>query len=119
MKGFDLLENYLDDPKVLLRNTRAKLKKVLAVVLEDNHIRRSLTLEFEAMANKSLREFSASTTLNIHTGPEVNVGDNGFELKPTLITMVQANQFCGKAHEDASAYLQHFLEICNTFTIKE
>jgi hypothetical protein len=32
--------------------------------------------------------------------------------------MVQANQFCGKAHEDASAHLQHFLEICSTFTIK-
>jgi hypothetical protein len=46
------------------------------------------------------------------------VGDNGFELKPTLINMVQANQFCGKAHEDVSAHLQHFLEICSTFTIK-
>jgi len=33
--------------------------------------------------------------------------------------MVQASQFFGKAHEDASAHLQHFLEICNTFTIKD
>ena len=33
--------------------------------------------------------------------------------------MVQASQFCGKAHEDASAHLQHFMEICSTFTIKE
>ena len=40
-----------------------------------------------------------------------------FELKPGLINMVQSNQFCGKAHEDASAHLQHFLEICSTFTI--
>jgi hypothetical protein len=32
--------------------------------------------------------------------------------------MVQASQFCGKAHEDASAHLQNFLEICRTFTIK-
>jgi hypothetical protein len=51
-------------------------------------------------------------------GPEVNVEGNGFELKPALITMVQASQFYGKAHEDASAHLQHFLEIYNTFTIK-
>jgi hypothetical protein len=36
MKGFDLPENYLDDPKVLLRNTRAKLKKVLTVVSKDS-----------------------------------------------------------------------------------
>jgi len=70
------------------------------------------------MANKSLREFSAPITANIRTGPEVNVGDNGFELKPALITMVQANQFCGKAHEDASAHQQHFLEFYSTFTIK-
>ena len=70
------------------------------------------------MANKTLREFSAPTTANIRTGTTVNVGDNGFELKPALINMVQANQFCGKAHEDASTHLQHFLEIYSTFTIK-
>ena len=70
------------------------------------------------MTNRTLREFSAPTIANIHTGPTVNVGDNGFELKPALINMVQVNQFCGKDHEDASAHLQHFLEICSTFTIK-
>jgi hypothetical protein len=70
------------------------------------------------MANKSLREFFAPTVANIRTRPEVNVGENGFELKPALINMVQASQFSGKAHKDASALLQHFLEICNTFTIK-
>jgi hypothetical protein len=56
------------------------------------------------MADKTLREFSAPTTANIHTGPAVNIAENGFELKPALITMVQASQFCGKAHEDASAH---------------
>jgi hypothetical protein len=70
------------------------------------------------MADKTLHEFSAPTTANIHTGPAVNVGDNGFELKLALINIVQANQFCGKAHEDANAHLQHFLEICSTSTIK-
>ena len=70
------------------------------------------------MAQKSLREFSALIIANIRTGPEVNVGDNGFELKPALINMVQASQFCGKAHEDTNAHLQYFLEICSTFTIR-
>ena len=70
------------------------------------------------MADKTLCEFSAPTMANIRTRPTVNVGDNGFEHKPTLINMVQVNQFCGKAHEDASAHLQHFLKICSTFTIK-
>jgi len=40
------------------------------------------------------------------------------DLSLALITMVQASQFCGKALEDASAHLQHSLEICSTFTIK-
>jgi hypothetical protein len=103
---------------VLLKRTKAKLKRVSALESKDNRIRQSLTPEFKAMANKSLREFSTLTTANIHTRPGVNVGYNGFKLKPALINMVQASQFCEKAHEDASAHLQHFLEICSTFTIK-
>ena len=70
---------------------RLNSKKVSALESEDNHIRRSLTPEFEVMANRTLHEFSAPTTTNIRTGPIVNVGDNGFELKPALINMVQAN----------------------------
>jgi hypothetical protein len=57
------------------------------------------------MADKTLCEFSAPTAANIRTRLAVNVGDNGFELKPALINMVRASQFCGKAHEDASAHL--------------
>jgi len=68
------------------------------------------------MANKSICEFSAPTTDNIRTGPAAEI-DGNFELKPGLINMVQSNQFYEKAHEDASAHLQHFLEIYNTFTI--
>ena len=105
MTGFDLPTNYVEDLEALIRWTRAKLKKVLALESEDNHIRQSLTPEFEDMANRTLHEFSTPTTANnIRTGLTVNVGDNGFELKLALINMVQANQFCGKAHEDASAH---------------
>ena len=57
------------------------------------------------MANKTLCEFSAPTIANIRIRPTVDVGDNGFELKPALINMVQARHICGKAHEDASAHL--------------
>jgi hypothetical protein len=31
---------------------------------------------------------------------------------------MQASQYCGEAHEDVNAHLQHFIEICSTFTIK-
>jgi hypothetical protein len=53
----------------------------------DNQIR-SLTPEFEAMANKTLRKFSTPTTVNIRIGPQTDVEENGFELKPALINMV-------------------------------
>jgi hypothetical protein len=48
----------------------------------------------------------------------MNIRDGGFELKPALINMVQQSPFCGKASKDANAHLQHFLEICITFTIR-
>ena len=89
--GFDLPTNYVEDLEALIRRIRAKLKKVSALKSEDNHIRQSLTPKFEAMANRTLHEFSTPTTANIHTGPTVNVEDNGFELKLALINMVQAS----------------------------
>ena len=70
------------------------------------------------MGDKSIRDFSAPSAANVATGPNVIIGDANFELKPALIMMVQASPFCGKAQEDANAHLQHFLEICSTFTIK-
>ena len=83
MIGFDLLTNYIENLEALGRRTKAKLKKVSALESEDNQTRQSLTPPFE-----TLREFSAPTTANIHTGPAINVKDNGFELKPALINMV-------------------------------
>ena len=71
------------------------------------------------MAEKTLREFSAPSTENIHTGPTLKSNNLEFELKPSLINMVQATPFSGKAHEDASAHLQNFLEISSTITIKD
>jgi hypothetical protein len=124
---FDFLENFVEDPEALIIRTRAKLKKVRvsssqlkAPSKSEDHqsVFRSLTPEFEAMTNKTLCGFSAPTTNNIRTGPTEDI-DRPLELKPALINMVQASQFCGKAHEDASAHLQHFLEIYSTFTIKD
>jgi hypothetical protein len=119
MTSFDHPTNYVVDLETLIRKAKAKLwKKIPPTLSEEDQPRRSLTPTFEAMA-KTLHEFSAPTTANIRTRPTVNVGDEGFELKPALINMVQGNQLYGKAHEDASAHLQHFLEICSTFTIKD
>jgi len=59
------------------------------------------------MAQKTLREFSPPSLENIPTGPrfEVEEGAPEFKLKSSLINLVQATQFTGKAHEDASAHL--------------
>ena len=70
------------------------------------------------MGDKSIHDFSTPSAFNVATRPNVINGDANFELKPAFITMVQASLFGGKAHEDANAHLQHFLEICSTFTIK-
>ena len=71
------------------------------------------------MAQKTLQEFSAPSLENIPTGPRfaVEEGVPEFELKSSLINLVQATQFSGKAHEDASAHLQNFLEIGSTIHI--
>ena len=39
---------------------------------------------------------------------------NNFELKPTLITMVQQNQFTGHPSEDPNEHMGRFLRMANT-----
>jgi hypothetical protein len=70
------------------------------------------------MAEKTLCEFSAPNTENIRVGPELDTEDHDYELKPSLINMVQAITFSGKKNKDASAHLQNFLKICSTVVIK-
>ena len=67
---------------------------------------------------KTIREYSSPTISNVATGPDVVREKGDFELKPALITMVQASPFYGKRSEDANAHLQNFLEICNTISIE-
>ena len=95
------------------------LARLFLVILSSlSFFRHILSLPSTTMGHKSIRYFSAPSTANVATGPNAINGDANFELKPALITMVQASPFCGKAHEDANAHLQYFLEICSTFTIK-
>jgi hypothetical protein len=71
------------------------------------------------MATKTLCGFSAPTVENIRTGPALETNNLEFELKTSLINMVQATQLSGKVHEDASAHLHNFLEIGSIIVIKE
>jgi hypothetical protein len=48
------------------------------------------------MADKTLHEFFALSTENIHTAPTLNIDNLEFELKRSLINMVQATLFSEK-----------------------
>jgi hypothetical protein len=102
MSRFGHPDNFIENPELLFIRARAKLKRVqadtssshLEAPLSDSEGRPSivqnLTPEFDAIADKSLREFSAPTIANIWTGPVAEIEKN-FELKPALINMVQAS----------------------------
>src|SRR6185503_11802453 len=116
MTGLSLPENYIDNPKRLVRRARPRVVPPRAILPAQEPISEA-PLVLEAMAEKTLREFSVPSTDNVATGPNINVGDVNFELKSSLINMVQASPFCGKPNEDANAHLQNFLELCDTVVI--
>jgi hypothetical protein len=68
-------------------------------------------------AQRCINDFSPLPSANVRAGSEMNIGDGSFELNPALINKMQQKPFCVKASVDANAHLQHFLEICSTFTI--
>jgi len=117
MSGFDLPNNYTDNPEALLRKNRSHIASSSATPLASQPVTPipSTTIKMA----KSLRDYSTLVVANVPIGPIVNIGTRNFELRIGLITMVQANQFCGLPNEDASAHLQHFLELCDTIVIKD
>ena len=116
MTGFSLPENQTDNPEKLMRRARHRVVPPLAILPAQEPISEA-PLVLEAMAEKTLREFSIPSTDNVATGPNINVRDVNFELKSSLINMVQASLFCGKPNEDANAHLQTFLELRDTVVI--
>ena len=68
MTGFSLLENYTDNPKKLVRRTRPRVVPLPAILLAQEPISEA-PLVLEAMAEKTLREFSVPSTDNMATGP--------------------------------------------------
>src|SRR6185503_347762 len=117
MTGFSLPENYTDNPERLVRRARPCVVSLLAILPAQEPFSEA-PLVLEAMAEKTFREFSVPSTDNVATSPNINVGDVNFELKSSLINMVQASHFCGKPNEDANAHLQNFLELCDTVGIR-
>ena len=95
MTGFSLPENYTENPEKLVRRTRPRVIPPLAILPAQEPIPEAPVVQ-EAMGEKTLRDFFVPSTANMATGPNVNIGDMNFELKSSLITMVQVRPFCGK-----------------------
>ena len=117
MTGLSLPENYIDNPERLMRRARPRVVPPLSILPAQEPIQEA-PLVLEAMAKKILPEFSVPSLNNVATGPNINVRDVNFELKSSLINMMQASPFCGKPNEDANAHLQNFLELCDTVVIR-
>ena len=45
------------------------------------------------------------------------INANNFEIKPSLIQMVQQSQFGGNTTEDPNTYLDNFMDLCGTIKI--
>jgi hypothetical protein len=86
MSGFDLPNNYLDNPKALLRKnkSRASSSSATPLAVESFTPVPSTTI---VMA-KSLCNYSTPTVVNVPVGPVVNTRTENFELRIGLITMV-------------------------------
>ena len=110
MSGFYLPTNFVESLEKLVRRVRPCIvtPPISQSTREPASQAPSIT---ELMAEKTQRDFSVPSAANVATGPNVDVGDVNFELKSSLINMVQASPFCGKPNEDANAHLHNFLEL--------
>ena len=118
MSGFSLPTNFVENPEKLVRSVRPRVIPPLISQSTREPAFQAPSTITEPMAEKTLHDFSVSSAANVATGPNVDVGDVNFELKFSLINMVQASPFCGKPNEDANAHLHNFLELCKTVTIR-
>ena len=118
MTGFDLLQNFTPNPESLLRRVCPRVIPPQISLSAAEPVIQAPSAS-QAMAQKTLRDYSAPSANQVPTRPEVNTRGENFKIKMGLIMMVQASPFCVKANEVASANLQQFLELCSTFVIKE
>ena len=92
MTGFDLPQNFHYNLESLLRRVRHRIVPPQISLSAAEPVITSSSAP-RAMAQKTLRDYSAPSTNQVPIGPEVNTGGENFEIKTGLITMVQASPF--------------------------
>jgi hypothetical protein len=95
MTGFNLPANYHSDLESLKSKSRSRLSSPGS---SGSHVREFVD-KFRGSppphkpalmaARRCINDFSAPSSANVRTGLEMNIGDDGFELKPALMIMVQ------------------------------
>ena len=105
MTDFDLLQNFTTNPELLLRRVCPRVVPPQISLSAAEPVNQASSAS-QAMAQKTLRDYSAPSANHVPTGPKVNTSGENFKIKMILTMMVQANPFYDKANEDASAHLQ-------------
>ena len=145
MGGFNLREDFHDDPEALFRRARVSLTPprrnpppihpnspptelvrseipTEPVFLEppppESIHPSSIASTSSGASVKAIHDYTFPTVSNVAVSPNILSGKEEFVLKPALLTMVQVSPFHGKPFEDTNAHLQNFLEICNTISIR-
>ena len=83
MMGYNLPENYTDNPEALLRKNRSRTASSSATPPAVGPVTPAPSATI-AIA-KSLRAYSTPTVVNVPVGPAVNTGTENFELWTGLI----------------------------------
>jgi hypothetical protein len=86
MTGFNLPENFKENPKAFFRSVRPRVVAPQKTLLTKKPAVPA-PLTFKTIACKTLHEFSTPSADNVAIGPQVNIGDVDFDLKSSLITM--------------------------------
>ena len=100
------------DPKIerILRSLRKERRERVPVMAK----RGNQNQGGENQEQRALRDyFMLVVADNYSSIKHQAISTNNFELKPTLINMVQQNQYGGLAHEDPNIHLAIFLEIAD------
>jgi hypothetical protein len=94
MTGFDLLANYHSDPESLIRKSRSRfssqgsLGSRIRDIVDKFQWSPPPQEPAQMAGQKCINDFTTPSSSNVRIGPETNVRDGSFELKPAARTKI-------------------------------